>query len=224
MIRRIRQVALLLIALTPVIFYAQIFEGLNHQTVYFYTDGLPIAANPYLVRLWFYPIIALMAVEFNFVHRRLRGPFLQNIVRYRTRGQIFSYLYATKMMRQMGTLMVGLIVYLLARIAFGYAVWLPNLARLTLSLVTFLLLFSLQFVGELFFEPLMVYIGLNVYVFVSISLPGVNAQSIAGFARFPNALMAIRIQNLGLYYIILLSLCALIILIGRRRFSKMDLL
>ncbi|AVW09431.1 DUF2705 family protein [Lactiplantibacillus paraplantarum] len=222
--RRLQYGVLLLIALVPVVYYAHFFEGLHPGTVYFYTDGLPPLANPYLVRIWFFPIIALLAVNFNFVHHQLHGPFIQTVVRTQTRSQLFGRLYATKIGRQMGVLMGGLVVYLLCRMISGYAVWWPNWTHMGLSLLAFLLLFSIQFVGDLFVEPLIVYIVLNVYVFVSVSLPAVNMNSVMGLVLFPNALMACRVPHVGLYYGGLLVMGLLFILIGRYRFSRMDLL
>ncbi|MBQ0836723.1 DUF2705 family protein [Lactiplantibacillus pentosus] len=222
--RRLQYGILLLIALAPVVYYAYFFEGIRPGTVYFYTDGLPPVANPYLVRIWFFPIVALLAVNFNFVHHQLHGPFIQTVVRTQRRSQLFGRLYATRIGHQMGALMGGLAVYLLFRIIAGYDVLWPDWWHLSLSLLAFLLLFSIQFVGDLFVEPLIVYIVLNVYVFVSVSIPAVDMNSVMGLVLFPNALMACRVQHVVLYYGGLLVIGLLFILIGRYRFKRMDLL
>ena len=176
------------------------------------------------MRLWLFPIILTTAIQLDFINTRLHGPYAQRIVRQAGRRISYWQLYCHRILSQMGILIFLLLVYTLTRAIRQFPLWPLDLPNLALSLMTFLVLFSIQFLISLYVSPLIGYLGLNIYVLVSLSIPGIDYRSPWTLILFPNALMASRISQPGSYWLTLGLVLIAALAWGQRRFEQMDLI
>lgn len=214
---------LLIIAIYPVWDFASHF--ISEQPRYFYTDGLPAGASSWTFQMWTIPLLLIMAVQFDFVREHLHGFYLNRLTRYQTRQRYFVQLYQQRIGRQLGLYLALIALFAIIRLLTHHAILPPDWRNLWLSVSTFIVLCSLQFLLSLFFEPLLAYLFTSGYLLLTLSLEQMDYGSWQSVLLFPNALMGQRIApHVSLYVSVLAFIWLLVMGLSWMRVQQLDLI